>query len=49
VSDIIFQEAKNFIEKAKNLGDKYVGRTAEKEEIQLLKDKFSRQNPQLVL
>ncbi|WP_148630928.1 SMI1/KNR4 family protein [Bacillus sp. E214] len=45
MSEIIFQEAENFIEKAKKLGEKYLGRTATREEIQLLNDKFGDKIP----
>ncbi|WP_139892834.1 SMI1/KNR4 family protein [Bacillus sp. D386] len=45
MSEIIFQEAENFIEKAKKLGEKYLGRTATREEIQLLNDKFGGKIP----
>lgn len=45
MSEIIFQEAENFIEKTKKLGEKYLGRTATSEEIQLLNDKFGDKIP----
>ena len=45
MSEVIFQEAKNFIEKAEKLGEKYIGRTATNEEIQLLNDKFGDKIP----
>jgi hypothetical protein len=45
MSDIIFQEAENFIGKAKKLGRKYLGRTATREEIQLLTEKFGDKIP----
>ena len=45
MSEIIFQEAENFIGKAKKLGEKYLGRTATSEEIQLLNDKFGDKIP----
>jgi hypothetical protein len=43
--DAVFQEAEKFIEKARKLGDKYVGRVATKEEIEILKDKFGDKIP----
>lgn len=43
--DIIFREAKTFIEKAKLLGDQYIGRVATTEEIELLNEKFGEKIP----
>ncbi|MED4531238.1 hypothetical protein [Metabacillus fastidiosus] len=45
MANIIFQEAYNFIEKVKKLDNKYLGRTATKEEIELLNDKFEEKIP----
>jgi hypothetical protein len=45
MSEIIFQEAEYFIEKAKKLDGKYLGRTATREEIQLLNGNFGDKIP----